>query len=139
MPLGSPLAALTAPDELLTEIIDQILMPLIQPVRLAADTGPPDPAGPTAHRSPMQDAFSCLACQPTAGACAGLRQRGWWLSRTGGLLGLAGRESQASPMGDRHAQRLRMTRYSKRLQHEWDGAYEFGRGSEGFWARRRTA
>jgi hypothetical protein len=23
------------------------------------------------------------------------------------------------------------------LQHEWDGVYEFGRGSEGFWARRR--
>jgi hypothetical protein len=23
------------------------------------------------------------------------------------------------------------------LRHEWDGAYEFGMGSDGFWARRR--
>jgi hypothetical protein len=23
------------------------------------------------------------------------------------------------------------------LRHEWDGAYEFGLGSDGFWARRR--
>jgi hypothetical protein len=29
--------------------VDQILMPLIQPMRLPADTGRPDPARPAAH------------------------------------------------------------------------------------------
>ena len=37
MPAGvSPLAALAGFDELLTEIVDQILTPLIQPMRLPA-------------------------------------------------------------------------------------------------------
>ena len=50
MPTGvSPLAALTASPELLTEIVDQILVPLVQPMRLLADTGRPDPARPAAH------------------------------------------------------------------------------------------
>jgi hypothetical protein len=35
--------------ELLTEIVDQILVPLIQPMRLPAGTGRPGPARPAAH------------------------------------------------------------------------------------------
>ena len=39
MPTGvPPLAAAPPPDELLTEIVDQILVPLIQPMRLPAGT-----------------------------------------------------------------------------------------------------
>jgi hypothetical protein len=43
---------------LLTEIVDQILMPFIQPVRLPACTGRPDVARPAARfPAPAQDAI----------------------------------------------------------------------------------
>jgi len=41
-------------------------MPLIQPVRLEADTGPPDPARPAAHCRRRKMRLAPLACQPTA-------------------------------------------------------------------------